>query len=86
VAENAGSYSDPKATRLIQATITGPALQESRALAAYARYIQQQLPVVFEPTRIGYFGDAGTLVAKHLGGYAANALGNMNPEDGYFTR
>jgi peptide/nickel transport system substrate-binding protein len=43
--------------------------------------------VVFGPTSIGtYAGDAGVLVAKNLGGYAANALGLMNPEDWYFTR
>ena len=28
----------------------------------------------------------GVLVDKHLGGYAANALGLMNPEDWYFTK
>ena len=84
---NAESYSDPKATSLIQATVTGPASRERSALAAYAQYITQQLPVVFEPTLIGtYGGFAGTLVAKNLGGYAANALGFMNPEDWYFTR
>ncbi len=45
------------------------------------------VPVVFGPTSIGtYAGDAGVLVAKNLGGYAANALGLMNPEDWYFTR
>jgi hypothetical protein len=43
--------------------------------------------VVFDPTQIRtYANDAGTLVAKNLGGYAANALGLMNPEDWYFTR
>jgi peptide/nickel transport system substrate-binding protein len=84
---NAGSYSDPKMTRLIQASITGPAASEATALTAYDNYAEQQLPVVFEPTQIGtYANDAGTLVAKNLGGYAANALGLMNPEDWYFTR
>ena len=49
--------------------------------------MEQSLPVVFGPTSIGtYQGDAGTLVAKNLGGYAANALGWMNPEDWYFTK
>lgn len=44
---DAESYSDPKATRLIQATITGPASRERPALTAYAQYITQQLPVIF---------------------------------------
>ncbi len=43
--------------------------------------------MVLGPTRIGtYEPDAGTLVAKNLGGYAANAVGLMNPEDWYFTK
>jgi len=84
---NYGSYNDPKANSLITATITGPAANEKQALTAYAQYIEQQVPVVFGPTSIGtYQGDAGTLVAKNLGGYAANALGYMNPEDWYFTK
>jgi len=84
---NVGSYSDPKMTRLIQATVTGPAASEATALTEYEKYAEQQLPVVFGPTQIGtYNGNAGVLVAKHLGGYAANALGFMNPEDWYFTR
>jgi peptide/nickel transport system substrate-binding protein len=84
---NYGSYNDPEANKLIQATITGPAADEKQALTAYAQYIEQQVPVVFGPTSIGtYQGDAGTLVAKNLGGYAANALGYMNPEDWYFTK
>ncbi len=84
---NYGSYSDPRATQLIDATITGPAGQERQALAAYAQYMEQQVPVVFGPTSIGtYQADAGTIVAKNLGGYAANALGFMTPENWYFTK
>jgi peptide/nickel transport system substrate-binding protein len=84
---NAGTYNDPKLTQLIQATITGPTANEKTALTEYDKYAAQQLPVVFAPTQIGtYVPDAGTLVAKNLGGYAANAFGLMNPEDWYFTR
>jgi peptide/nickel transport system substrate-binding protein len=84
---NAGSYIDPKLARLIQATVTGPAGSEATALTEYDKYAAQQLPVIFAPTQIGtYSVDAGTLVAKNLGGYAANALGLMNPENWYFTR
>jgi hypothetical protein len=74
-------------TQLIRATTTVPAGSEATALTAYENYAEQQLPVVFGPTQIGTYGpDAGTLVATNLGGYAANALGLMNPEDWYFTR
>lgn len=68
-------------------TITGSSSQEAQALTAYAQHIGQQLPVIFVPTQIGtYEPAAGTLVAKNLGGYTANALGLMNPEDWYFTK
>ncbi len=80
-------HTDPKLRRLIQATVTGPAVNETTALTAYDKYAAQQLPVVFGPTQIGTYSiDAGTLVAKNLGGYAANAFGLMNPEDWYFTK
>ncbi len=84
---NFGSYSDAKATALIQQTITGPASSENQALTTYANYMEQQLPVVYGPTSIGTFqGDAGTLLSTKLGGYAANALGFMNPEDWFLTK
>jgi peptide/nickel transport system substrate-binding protein len=86
-AANAGSYSDPKMTRLIAATITGPASQESQALTNYANYVSQQVPVVFGPTSVGtYGGNAAQVIDSKLGGYAANAIGLMNPEDWYFTK
>ena len=86
-AANAGSYTDPATTSLITATITGPAASETQALTAYAKRIEQQVPVVFGPTSVGtYGGNAAVLVDKTLGGYAANALGLMTPEDWYFTK
>ena len=86
-AVNAESYADPKMTQLITATITSPASGEARALTAYGQYVKQQLPVLFAPSSIRTYGPgAGTLVARKLGGYAANALGLMNPEDWYFTK
>jgi peptide/nickel transport system substrate-binding protein len=86
-AANAGSYTDPEMTQLITATITGPASREKQALTTYAEYISRHLPVVFGPMQIGtYRADAGTLIAKNLGGYTANALGLINPEDWYFTK
>ena len=84
---NYGSYSNPTTTKLIQQTTEGPQSQEAAALSAYAKNISEELPVVFGPTSIGtYGGDAAVVVASNLGGYAANALGLMNPEDWYFTK
>jgi peptide/nickel transport system substrate-binding protein len=84
---NYGSYNDPHATALVNATIFGPDSQEKTALSNYAAYMEQQLPVVYGPTSIGtYQGDAGTLVSAKLGGYAANAVGMMNPEDWYLVK
>jgi hypothetical protein len=86
-AANAGSYVDPKMTSLIGQTITGPLAQESAALSTYADYVSQQDPVIFGPTSVGTFqGDAGTLVDSKLGGYAANALGFLEPQYWYFTK
>jgi peptide/nickel transport system substrate-binding protein len=84
---NYESYSDPTATKLIQATITASAAQEPKALVAYSSYMEQQVPVVYGPTSVGiYGGSAGVLVSKHLGGFAANTLGYMTPEAWYFTK
>ncbi len=84
---NAGSYSDSKMTSLIAQTITGPVASENHALATYANYASQQGPVIFGPTSIGsFYGNAGTLVDKKLGGYAANALGWVQPQYWYFTK
>jgi peptide/nickel transport system substrate-binding protein len=86
-AANNGDYSDSKTTGLIAATITGPSASESQALATYASYVAQTDPVLFGPTSVGtYGGQAAVVVDSKLGGYAANALGLMNPEDWYFTK
>jgi peptide/nickel transport system substrate-binding protein len=84
---NYGSFNDPHGTTLITQTITGPAAGEKQSLANYAQYMEQNVPVVFGPTSIGsYQGDAGTMIDKHLGGYAANAYGYLTPETWYFTK
>jgi peptide/nickel transport system substrate-binding protein len=88
-AANAGSWIDPtgKISKLINQTITAPASQESKVLATYAKYVSQQDPVLFGPTSVGtYGGYAATLVSKKLGGYAANALGLLEPQYYYFTK
>jgi peptide/nickel transport system substrate-binding protein len=84
---NYGSYSDPTATSLINQTIYGPAASEHQALTSFANYMAKDLPVVYGPTSLGtYGGYAATVLSNKLGGYAANALGLMNPEDWYFVK
>jgi len=86
-AANAGSVNDPQLTKLINETITAPLSQESNVLAQYATYVGKTDPVIFGPTSVGtYGGVAATLVDKHVGGYTANALGFMSPEDWYLTK
>lgn len=85
---NYSNYSDPQMTSLIQATITATAAQEPAAVSAFANYVAQQDPVVYNPTQYGSLGsgNAGTLLDSHLGGFADNALGFMTPEDWYLTK
>jgi peptide/nickel transport system substrate-binding protein len=87
-AANNGSYSDSKMTQLIANTITGPLSAENSAITAYSQYVGQQLPVIFQPTTVGSYGSgyAAQVIDSKLGGYAANSLGLMNPEDWYFTK
>ena len=86
-AANAGSYDDPKLTSLVNETITAPLSQENSVLTQYAKYVGETDPVIFGPTSVGTFGGvAATLVSKKLGGYTANALGFMSPEDWYLTK
>jgi peptide/nickel transport system substrate-binding protein len=86
-AANNGNYSDPTTTTLISRSITGPLSQERAALTAFAKNVARMLPVVFAPSSIGtYSAGAGVVIDKHLGGYAANADGLMNPEDWYFVK
>jgi peptide/nickel transport system substrate-binding protein len=86
-AANAGSYTDSKMTQEITSTITAAPSSEAHDLSAYSQYASTQVPVVFTPTPLGtYGGNAAVVVDSKLGGYAANALGLMNPEDWYFTK
>jgi peptide/nickel transport system substrate-binding protein len=86
-AANAGSYSDPQMTALINKTITAPSSSVSSTMAEFAKFAGEQDPVIYGPTSIGTFsGNAGTLIDKKLGGYAANALGFLFPEGWYFTK
>lgn len=86
-ASNVNGYSNAEATKLINATITAPASQESSALAAYDKYMAEQLPVVYGPTSIGvYGGTAGTLIDSKLGGWSAQAYSYLTPEAWYLVK
>jgi peptide/nickel transport system substrate-binding protein len=67
---NSGSYSSKTADDLINQTTTGNA-----SLAAYEKYLAQQLPVVYQPnpTAVGE-------VNKGLKGFEPNVLQQLNPE------
>jgi peptide/nickel transport system substrate-binding protein len=84
---NYSNYSDKTMDKLVQQTVVGPPSGERAAMAKFVKYTETQLPVVFEPTSIGTFGSsAGTLVDKKIGGYTANALGWLSPENWYLTK
>ena len=84
---NYSNYDDPTMNSLIQKTIVGPQADEAKNMAAFVKYTEDQLPVVFEPTSIGTFGaSAGQLISNKLGGYAANALGFIDPENWYLVK
>jgi peptide/nickel transport system substrate-binding protein len=84
---NYSNYSNATMDRLINRTITGSAAHQAANMNAYVRYAEKDLPVIWEPTSIGTFGSsAGTLINRRIGGYAANALGFLTPEDWYLTK
>ncbi len=84
---NYSNYYSPKMQTLVNNTLTGPAGSELSNMSKFAQYAEEQLPVVFQPTSIGTFGPSGgTLVASKLGGYTANAIGVLTPEDWYLTK
>jgi peptide/nickel transport system substrate-binding protein len=84
---NYSNYSDPEMNKLVADSIVASPAQEASTMAKFVKYTETQLPVVFEPTSIGTFGaSAGTLISNKIGGYAANALGWLSPEDWYLTK
>lgn len=83
---NYGSYTDPKADALIAATTTETA-NPQKALNDYQDYMQQQLPVWFQPNAAGNPVPGGlTIVSTHLGGFSANAFQALTPETYYLTQ
>jgi peptide/nickel transport system substrate-binding protein len=84
---NYSNYSDPTEDADIAATETDPQSEFASAMATFVKYTEDQLPVVFGPTSIGTFGaSAGTIISNKLGGYEANALGWLTPEQWYLTK
>ncbi len=82
---NYGNYDDPKMDSLINQTIVGS--DTVKGMKAFYDYAATNLPVVWEPTSIGTFGaSAGTIISSKLGGYTANAYGNLVPEQWYLTK
>ncbi|HLI56536.1 MAG TPA: ABC transporter substrate-binding protein [Actinomycetota bacterium] len=84
---NQENYSDPMADQLILATTNAPGDQAQSALDAYQDYMQQQLPVIFQPNEAGNPVPGGlTIVSKKLGGFSANAFAYLTPETYYLTQ
>jgi peptide/nickel transport system substrate-binding protein len=79
---NATNYADPKMDELIDATLyaADPAADDA-ALAAYADYAAEQLPMNWFPLLAGNpFAGGPVLVSKHLGGVEFNVYGSITPE------
>lgn len=85
---NQNSYSDPTADALIQATTNTPPTETAQdAMDAYQDYLQQQLPVVFQPQPAGNpISEGLTVVSRHLGGFSANVFSYITPETYYLTK
>jgi peptide/nickel transport system substrate-binding protein len=78
---NNSNYSNAKMDQLIDESLTAKSSQEKQAMASFARYTEQQVPVIWTPNPIGAFsqGGAGILVSRKLGGFTVNASGAFTP-------
>ncbi|HWD08612.1 MAG TPA: ABC transporter substrate-binding protein [Actinomycetota bacterium] len=86
---NQNNYSDPIADALIKATtgVVPPTETATDAINAYQDYIQQQVPVVYQPESAGNPQPGGlTVVSQHLGGFTANVFSSITPETYYLTK
>jgi peptide/nickel transport system substrate-binding protein len=84
---NYSNYSDPTTDQLIAATTTASAATAQDTLNKYQDYINEQLPVVFQPNEAGNPVPGGpTIVSKHLGGFSPNAFTYITPETYYLTQ
>lgn len=77
---NAGSYSDPTADKLIEATLYG---DDPNALTAYEDYIAQQVPVIYQPDP-EYVAVVKSDLATD-GTFTALTQANLQPERWHFT-
>ncbi|HVS68898.1 MAG TPA: peptide ABC transporter substrate-binding protein [Mycobacteriales bacterium] len=76
---NLGSYSDPKADQLIEAsTLPG---DSKKTLDAYQDYLSEQLPVIWQETGYSLIETKSNL----KGTTPYNIFGNLTPEDWYYT-
>lgn len=75
---NTGSWVDPTAERLIQATNFSPGTANMRA---YDAYLSVQLPVIFQLCAYSL-----NEVASNLRGVSFLATGNLTPENWYFVK
>ncbi|MGH3722209.1 MAG: ABC transporter substrate-binding protein [Pseudonocardiaceae bacterium] len=77
---NSGSYSDPTADKLIEATLYG---SDPNALTAYEDYIAQQVPVIFQPDSDGVVVVKSDLATS--GSFTELTQSNLQPERWHFT-
>jgi peptide/nickel transport system substrate-binding protein len=75
---NIGDYSNAKMTAIIKTTTFGTA-----SLTEYAKYFEQQLPVLFQPNAFTP-GEVKNTVGVKAIGFTPNPLQNFNPEYFYF--
>lgn len=79
---NYGSYSDPTADSLMQATHTASALQTQNSLNAYQNYMIKSLPVIYQPNPDYELSE----IRNTLKGVQQNAFGVLLPEDWYYVK
>ena len=75
---NIGDYNNPTMTAIIKTTTFGTA-----NLTQYAKYFEQQVPVLFQPNAFTP-GEVKKTVGVHDIGFTPNPLQNFNPEYFYF--
>jgi peptide/nickel transport system substrate-binding protein len=75
---NIGDYNNPTMTSIIQTTTFGTA-----SLTQYAKYFEQQLPVLFQPNAFTPAEVKNTVGVTAIG-FTPNPLQNFNPEYFYF--
>jgi peptide/nickel transport system substrate-binding protein len=75
---NSGSYSDPKADKLIHKSVFG-----TGTLATYENYMAVQLPVVYQPNPAYQITEVQSTLK---GATPQNPLLSINPENWYFTK